>query len=61
MRKYIALIVGLVLLGSGLWWAALLLDADIIPAWMVAGSVFLVFLGAHLLWVTLREWRQVKS
>jgi hypothetical protein len=61
MRKYIALVVGLLMMGGGLWWASALIDAIRAPIWMVIGSPFLLLLGVHLVWVTLREWRQVKS
>jgi hypothetical protein len=61
MRKYIALAVGLLMMGGGLWWASALVDAISFPIWMVIGSAFLLLLGVHLVWVTLRDWRQVKS
>jgi hypothetical protein len=61
MRKYIALVVGLMMMGGGLWWAAILFDAISFPLWMVVGSAFLLLLGGHLVWTTLREWKQVKS
>jgi hypothetical protein len=61
MRKYIALVVGLMMVGGGLWWAATLVDAISFPMWMLIGSAFLLLLGAHLVWVTLRDWKQVKS
>jgi hypothetical protein len=60
MRKYIALAVGLAMIGGGLWWAGLLIDAISFPIWMAIGSAFFVFLGVHLAWVTLREWRQAR-
>jgi hypothetical protein len=61
MRKYIVLAVGLLMMGGGLWWASALFDVISFPIWMVIGSAFLLLLGAPLVWVTLREWRQVKS
>jgi hypothetical protein len=62
MRKYIALIVGVVMLGAGLWGLqVLLLDADSIPLLYLAGAGFLAFLGVCLVGATLREWKQSRA
>lgn len=59
MRKYIALIVGVAMLGAGLWGLeVLLLEAE--SFWMVllVGAIFLAFLGVCLIGATLREWNR---
>ena len=62
MRKYIALIVGVAVLGAGLWsLKVLLLDADRIPMLYLVGAGFLVFLGVSLVGATLREWSQSRT
>jgi hypothetical protein len=60
MRKYLALLVGLTMAGGGLSWAMLLFNARGFPMWMPIGSIFLIYLGGHLVSVTLREWTERK-
>ncbi len=59
MRKYIALIVGIAMLGGGLWGLkVLLLDAESFWMLYLVGAAFLAFLGVCLIGATLREWNQ---
>jgi hypothetical protein len=59
MRKYIALIVGVAMLGAGLWGLkVLLLEAESFPLLYLVGAGFLAFLGVCLVGATLREWNQ---
>lgn len=59
MRKCIALIVGVAMLGAGLWGLkVLLLDALSFSRLLLVGAGFLAFLGVCLVGATLREWNQ---
>jgi hypothetical protein len=59
MRKYIALIIGVAMLGAGLWGLeVLLLEADSFRMVLLVGAGFLAFLGVCLIVATLREWNQ---
>ncbi len=62
MRKYIALIVGGVMLGAGLWGLeVLLLEAESFRMVLLVGAAFLAFLGVCLIGATLREWNQRRA
>ena len=59
MRKYIALVVGVAMLGDGLWGLeGLLLEAESFRMMLLVGAAFLAFLGVCLIGATLREWNQ---
>jgi arginine exporter protein ArgO len=62
MRKYIALIVGVAMLGAGLWGLeVLLLETERFRMLLLVGAAFLVFLGVCLVGATLREWNGRRS
>ena len=59
MRKYIALVVGVAMLGAGLWGLdVLLLESESFWMLYLVGAAFLAFLGVCLIGATLREWKQ---
>ena len=58
MRKYVALIVDIVLAVGGLLLALdLFFVATIVPLLLVVGAGFLMVMGCYLTWETLRDWR----
>ena len=59
MRKYIALIVGLVMAIGGAWFVFFFFFlAKTVPLLLLAGSGFVAMIGCYLVWETLREWKR---
>jgi hypothetical protein len=57
MRQIVALIVGVAMLGGGLYLLyTLFFNASTIHFMLVSGGGFLVFLGGYVLWEILRNW-----
>ena len=58
MRKYIALIVGLVMAIGGAWFVFFFFFlAATVPLLLLAGSGFVAMIGCYLVWETLKEWK----
>ncbi len=57
MRKYVALVVGTAMLGTGLYFVYFFyFVAAVVPFKLLAGAGFLAVLGGYLLWETVKEW-----
>jgi len=59
VRKYLALLVGIVFaIGGAIVALDLLLVARVVPLLLLSGSGFVAVMGCYLAWETLREWRK---